>query len=212
MNLILYYYLITVILISRTSIFAFEIDSTKLKMDTNSNKTSEMVMTTNSNESIQNSTIQLASIALTTKQTEAPLSAKLTNHNLSINDAVEDNISDTETDYPPVNVPSLTIVSTLQEDLFEFIDLIPIEEINELRIRYYASSPDVRRGFSFLTTYNYSFISTQLIEMPEVKKVWKFFVRKNVDLKEVGKALYERVGPITVSNIVERGNLVEDRF
>lgn len=89
----------------------------------------------------------------------------------------------------------LKSISLLQMDVYEFIDLIPIDEVNELRVRYYVTDPNVRNAYDFLRTYNYSFVHTQLYKMIEVKKAIRFFERKGVNLNDLGETLHDRLGP-----------------
>uniref|UniRef100_A0A336LT23 CSON015369 protein n=2 Tax=Culicoides sonorensis TaxID=179676 RepID=A0A336LT23_CULSO len=126
---------------------------------------------------------------------------------------------ETETDIPNIDDTAsissssssssavVTSSSPLQVDLYEFIDLIPVDEVTELRVRYYVSDPNVRKAYDFIRNYNYTFVHTQLHKMVEVKKVLKFFERKGVNLSDVGDALYERVGPPpkTSDLVIEQG-------
>jgi len=89
--------------------------------------------------------------------------------------------------------------TTLQTDLFEFIDLIPVDEVNELKVRYYVSDPKVRQAFDYLNNYNYSFVKRDLYELHEVKRAMLFFNKHEVDLNEVGGAVYDRLGPPNAS-------------
>lgn len=89
----------------------------------------------------------------------------------------------------------VTSISPLQMDLYEFIDLIPIDEVNELRVRYYVTDPNVRNAYDFIRSYNYTFVHTQLYKTVEVKKAFRFFERKGVNLNDVGEILNERLGP-----------------
>lgn len=111
-----------------------------------------------------------------------------------------ENEPESDTASPVVEeVPSVPAVITssspLQVDLYEFLDLIPTDEVNELRVRYYVSDPNVRKAYNFLRDYNYTFVHTQLYKMVEVKKAFRFFEQKGVNIKDVGVTLNERVGP-----------------
>lgn len=89
----------------------------------------------------------------------------------------------------------VTSISPLQMDLYEFIDLIPVDEVNELRVRYYVTDPIVRNAYDFIQSYNYTFVQTQLYKTVEVKKAIRFFERKGVNLNDIGEILNERLGP-----------------
>lgn len=100
-----------------------------------------------------------------------------------------------ETDTAPPNSDDVTSISPLQMDLYEFIDLIPVDEVNELRVRYYVTDPNVRNAYDFIRSYNYTFVQTQLYKTVEVKKAFRFFERKGVNLNDIGEILNERLGP-----------------
>lgn len=89
--------------------------------------------------------------------------------------------------------------TTLQTDLFEFIDLVPADEVNELKVRYYVSDPKVRQAFDYLKNYNYSFVRQDLYELDEVQRAMLFFEKHEVNLNEVGDAMYDRFGPPNAS-------------
>lgn len=111
-------------------------------------------------------------------------------------DTASPNSDDVSSVQPSSPIPAVvTSTSPLQMDLYEFIDLIPVDEVNELRVRYYVSDPNVRKAYDFVRNYNYTFVHTQLYKMVEVKKAFRFFERKGVNLKDVGETLYERLGP-----------------
>lgn len=111
-------------------------------------------------------------------------------------DTASPNSDDVSSVQPSSPIPAVvTSTSPLQMDLYEFVDLIPVDEVNELRVRYYVSDPNVRKAYDFVRNYNYTFVHTQLYKMVEVKKAFRFFERKGVNLKDVGETLYERLGP-----------------
>ncbi|XP_063701562.1 protein G12-like [Culicoides brevitarsis] len=107
-----------------------------------------------------------------------------------------ENEGDFATDIP-VSTPESTdlLIGTLQMDLYEFVDLVPVHEVNEILERYYISDTSIRKVYDFIGKYNYSFVDTKLTELIEVKRALRFFKRKNINLDEFKQYLYERFGP-----------------
>lgn len=97
------------------------------------------------------------------------------------------------------------VTTSLQTDLFEFIDLIPVDEVNELKVRYYVSDPQVRKAYDYLQNYDYGFVSETLGNMVEVQTAINFLTAKGLNLKEVWQAVYERLGPPNNSMTEQEG-------
>lgn len=93
---------------------------------------------------------------------------------------------------PPTPAP-------LQTDLFEFIDLIPVDEVNELKLRYYVSDPQVRKSYNYLQSYDYSFVCEKLSTLVEVQKAINFLSSKGLSINELWQAVYDRFGPPNTS-------------
>lgn len=98
--------------------------------------------------------------------------------------------------------------TTLQTDIFEFIDLIPVDEVNELKVRYYLSDPRVRQAFDYLQNYDYTFVQRDLCAMDEIKRAVAFVESRGMNLKEIGSAMYDRFGPPNNSIYATEGKSV----
>lgn len=93
------------------------------------------------------------------------------------------------------NEETIPTPTSLQTDLFEFIDLVPVDEVNELKVRYYVSDPQVRKAYDYLQNYDYSFVNEKLGSMVEVQSAINFLTAKGLNLKELWQAIIERFGP-----------------
>lgn len=68
----------------------------------------------------------------------------------------------------------------LQQDIYDFIDLVPVEEIKNLTIYFYANDEEMRNSYDFLVGEDYTRISNELWNLKEMKSLSKFFNESGV--------------------------------
>lgn len=68
----------------------------------------------------------------------------------------------------------------LQQDIYDFINLVPVEEIKNLTIYFYANDEEMRNSYDFLVGEDYIRISDELWSLKEMKSLSKFFNESGV--------------------------------
>lgn len=76
-------------------------------------------------------------------------------------------------------------VSSLQEDLKEFANVIPADDIRNLTKYYYASDTAMRNSYDYLRDEGFRRILNTLESLPFIQKVLAFLNEKGVILKEL---------------------------
>lgn len=172
-------------------IFAFEIDQSE-------NKHQQSIKSAAIDELVASSSAVAAAVAINQEHRHQQSSNAEDIDDVHMEEEDDEEESESADSVATINGGAPT-KTTLQTDLFEFIDLIPVDEVNELKVRYYVSDPKVRQAFDYLKSYDYSFVHRDLCELHAVKRAVAFMEGRGMNLTEVGYALYDRFGPPNAS-------------
>lgn len=80
-------------------------------------------------------------------------------------------------------------VHHLQNDLNEFLDIIPVDEIKNLTIYFYTNDEKMRESYDFMKNEGFSEMKRQLSELTIMDKLSQFFNESGVNLDRIDKRL-----------------------
>lgn len=89
----------------------------------------------------------------------------------------------------------------IQEDLKDFVNIIPTDDIRNLTKYYYASDPAMRSSYDYLRDDGFQRILNSLSTLTLVKKFTNFLTDKGVVLSEIAQHFEKIV--LTVSDCAE---------
>jgi hypothetical protein len=84
----------------------------------------------------------------------------------------------------------------LQADLDDFIDLIPLDDIRNLTVYYYANDESMRESYDFLNGEGYKIVKEDLFGLHEFKLFNDFFNESGVKIDK----LMNRFAKFSLSN------------
>lgn len=103
-------------------------------------------------------------------------------------------------------------ITTLETDFNDFLDLVPTDVINELKIRYYISDPAVRQAYDFLKKYDYNFILLTLCDTNDIKNAMIFLTKLGLNIQEMANAIIKKFGPPELKSLQIEGNSKKKLF
>jgi hypothetical protein len=91
---------------------------------------------------------------------------------------------------------------SLQNDLMEFIDLIPSEDITQLTKHYYINDPEIRSTYIFLESTDFKIIRAKIFQLPEIRELLEYFNNCGLNVFEIINRLGTIMQPPKVSTPV----------
>lgn len=89
----------------------------------------------------------------------------------------------------PINHVSNIPQETLQKDLSEFLNLIPIAEISNLTKFFYSNDESMRQSYDYLRNKGCKLVVESLSKLTLVKKFTSFLNDSGVNFAELGKRI-----------------------
>lgn len=77
----------------------------------------------------------------------------------------------------------------LQQDINEFLDLIPIDDIRNLTMYFYANDESMRNAYDYLRNDGYKFATHRLSEVAMVRTIFLQLKDKGVKLADMEKQI-----------------------
>lgn len=89
----------------------------------------------------------------------------------------------------PLTKLANTPKGSLQADLEEFLNLIPVDEIRNLTCFFYGKDEAMRESYDYMRNKGFKLVVERLSKLTLIKKFTTFLNESGVDLAELGKGI-----------------------